>query len=173
MTARIARLTARDFAGAVPALADLFAEVVADGASLGFVDPFGRDAAAAWWSEQGAALVDGRLTVWTAEVGGHVVGTISLARNPKPNGRHRAEIVKLMVRPDARGHGLARALLAEAERAAALEGFRLLLLDTEADSPAEHLYLSAGWTRYGIVPAYAADPAGALKDCAFFYRTLG
>ncbi|MFR9722181.1 N-acetyltransferase family protein [Streptomyces sp. MS19] len=173
MTARIVRPAARDFAAAVPGLADLFADVVADGASLGFVAPFGRAAAEAWWTEQGAAVVDGGLTIWTAEEDGRIVGTVSLARNPKPNGRHRAEIVKLMVHPDARGRGLARALLARAEQAAADEGFGLLLLDTETGSPAERLYLSAGWIRYGVVPAYAADPAGALKDCSFFYRTLG
>ncbi|MFI7275629.1 GNAT family N-acetyltransferase [Streptomyces sp. NPDC049879] len=173
MTARIVRLAARDFAAAVPGLADLFADVVADGASLGFVTPFGRAAAEAWWAGQGAAVVDGGLTIWTAEEDGRIVGTVSLARNPKPNGRHRAEIVKLMVHPDARGQGLARTLLAGAEQAAADEGFALLLLDTETGSPAERLYLGAGWTRYGVVPAYAADPAGVLKDCSFFYRTLG
>jgi hypothetical protein len=45
-------------------------------------------------------------------------------------------------------------------------------LDTETGSVAEDLYLTAGWTRYGIVPDYAADPAGVPRDCSFFYKRL-
>ncbi|WP_240796714.1 GNAT family N-acetyltransferase [Streptomyces sp. RFCAC02] len=167
------RLDGAGFAAAVDGLAGLFAEVVAQGASLGFVTPFGRDEAAAWWRSRGAAVADGTLTVWVARgAGGAVDGTVGLERSPKPNGRHRAEIVKLMVRPAARGRGLGRALLAAAEDAAVAEGRTLLLLDTETDSPAERLYAGAGWTRHGVVPAYAADPSGVLRDCSFFHKRI-
>ncbi|HYN94710.1 MAG TPA: GNAT family N-acetyltransferase [Pilimelia sp.] len=164
----ITRLSAADFAGSVAGLADLLTAVVASGASLGFRAPFGRDEAAAWWRAQEPAVVAGRLTVWVA---GHA-GTVSLVREAKPNGRHRGEVVKLMVHPDARGRGLGRALLRTAERAAAQAGATLLLLDTETGSAADRLYLAAGWIRYGIVPDYAADPGGSLRDCSFYYKAL-
>jgi len=69
--------------------------------------------------------------------------------------------------------GLGRALLRTAEQGAAAAGLTLLVLDTVAGSPADHLYGSAGWTRYGVVPGYAADPSGVLEDVSFYYKRLG
>jgi GNAT superfamily N-acetyltransferase len=172
MTHTITRLSADEFHTSVPGLADLLADAVASGSSLGFVDPFDHHAAVAWWRAQAPAVADGNLVVWIARDATGSTGTISLAFGHKPNGQHRAEIVKLMVRRTARGRGLARALLTTAEQAATDAGATLLLLDTETDSAAEHLYLATGWTRYGIVPAYAADPAGTLRDCSFFCKHL-
>ncbi|MDF2707181.1 MAG: hypothetical protein K0R62_2833 [Nonomuraea muscovyensis] len=175
----ITRLAAGDFRDDVTGLAGLLADVVAGGASLGFVLPFGRAEAAAWWRAQEPAVADGGLRLWVARTSEGVtgptgiVGVIGLALERKPNGGHRAEIVKLMVHPGARGHGLGRALLGTAERAAAEAGVALLLLDTETGSTADRLYPAAGWARYGVVPGYAADPAGSLKDCSFYYKRLG
>lgn len=169
----ITRLTADGFDSSVQGLAGLLADAVAGGSSLGFLSPFDEDAAAAWWRTRRPAVADGSLVVWTALGPGGITGTVSLAHEPKPNGRHRAEVLKLMVRRDARGRGLGRALLATAEAAAARAGAGLLLLDTETGSAADRLYRSAGWTRYGVVPAYAADPEGTLRDCSFYYKRLG
>jgi GNAT superfamily N-acetyltransferase len=169
----IERLTADDLSAGVPGLAELLVDTVAAGASLGFLAGFDVPAAAAWWLERRPALASGGLAVWVARDAGEIVGTVSLTDEAKPNGRHRAEISKLMVHPDARGHGLGRDLLATAEKAAARAGATLLLLDTETDSPAERLYRVTGWTRYGIVPGYATDPGGIPRDCSFFYKRLG
>jgi hypothetical protein len=46
------------------------------------------------------------------------------------------------------------------------------MLDTETGSVADTLYERAGWTRYGVVPAYAADPSGVPRPCSFFYKPL-
>lgn len=170
----ITRLSAEEFAAHVEDLSGLLTAVVADGASLGFVSPFDQDAARQWWNTQLAEVSAGRLIVWVAHTADakRISGTISLALERKPNGRHRADVVKLMVHRDARGKGLARALLATAESAAAQAGARLLLLDTVTGSPADQLYQSAGWTRYGIVPSYATDPSGSFEDASFFYKQL-
>lgn len=168
----ITRLSADDLLDHIEGLAALLVDVVAGGASLGFLTPFGQGAAAAWWRTRQAAMADGSLIVWVAAGPGGVTGTVSLAPESKPNGRHRAEIVKLMVRHEARGRGLARALLATAEDAAVRTGATLLLLDTATGSAADHLYRATGWTQYGIVPGYAADPAGTLEDCSFYYKRV-
>jgi len=168
----IARLSADDFHDSVKSLADIFVDAVAGGSSLGFLAPFDQNAAAAWWRAQQPAVADGSLAVWVAHGPDGIAGTVSLVLEHKPNGRHRATIVKLMVHRDARGQGLGRALLTAAEQAAAGAGVALLLLDTETGSAADHLYRSAGWIRYGIVPDYAADPAGSLQDCSFYYNHL-
>jgi ribosomal protein S18 acetylase RimI-like enzyme len=168
----ISRLSPDDFHDSVKSLADLLVDVVTNGASVGFLSPFDQEAAAAWWHSRHAAVADGSLAVWVAHGPDGITGTISLAVERKPNGRHRAEIVKLMVHSDARGRGLARALLTTAEEAAAQAGATLLLLDTVTGTAADHLYQSADWTRYGIVAGYAADPNGVLEDCSFYYKQL-
>ncbi|MFF4394656.1 GNAT family N-acetyltransferase [Streptomyces sp. NPDC001480] len=154
-------------------LAGLLADTVAGGASVGFLAPLDPGQAAAWWRERAAAVAAGHLAVWAALDGaGRVTGTVSLAFPDKPNSRHRAELVKLMVHRDARGQGLGRELLATAEQAAGAAGITLLHLDTETGSPAEHLYRSAGWTRAGVIPDYAASPAGVLRPTTLYYKHL-
>ncbi|WP_329118714.1 GNAT family N-acetyltransferase [Streptomyces sp. NBC_01353] len=168
----ITHLSPEAFAPAVDGLAEVLVDAVASGASLGFLQPFDHEAAAAWWHTRQPALDAGTLRVWAAHTPDGLVGTVSLALEPKANGRHRAEIVKLMVHRKARGQGLARRLLSTAERAAQEAGVTLLLLDTESDSTADRLYATTGWTRFGKVPAYATDPTGALQDCSFFFKSL-
>ncbi len=77
-----------------------------------------------------------------------------------------------MVHRDARGRGVGRGLLAAAEAAAVEAGITLLHLDTETDSPAEHLYRTAGWTRAGIIPDYALDPYGELRPTTLYYKRV-
>ncbi|MFE4452681.1 GNAT family N-acetyltransferase [Streptomyces sp. NPDC056796] len=154
-------------------LAALMIEAVEGGASVGFLAPLDRAAAAAWWRERAAAVGEGSQQVWIARDDERVAGTIGLVRTALPNARHRAEVAKLMVRPSARGRGVGRALLAALERWASTEGLTLLVLDTETGSDAEHLYRAAGWTECGSVPGYAADPYGTPRATTFYYRTLG
>jgi GNAT superfamily N-acetyltransferase len=151
-------------------LADLLVDTVNGGASVGFLAPLDRAEARAWWAERAADVAAGRLAVWAAYDGDRVLGTVSLAFPGKPNSRHGAELVKLMVHRDARGRGLGRRLLATAEGAAAEAGVTLLHLDTETGSPAERLYRSAGWTAIGAIPDYAANPDGELRPTTIYYR---
>ncbi|MFF1547871.1 GNAT family N-acetyltransferase [Streptomyces sp. NPDC058291] len=166
------RLDAAGLLARVEEFAGLLLDTVHGGASVGFLATLDREEAVGWWRGRAAEVAAGRLAVWAAHDGDRVVGTVGLAFPDKPNSRHRAELVKLMVHRDARGRGLGRALLATAERAAAACGVTLLHLDTETDSPAEHLYRTAGWTRAGVIPDYAADPAGALRPTTLYYRRL-
>lgn len=169
----IARLDENQLLAHTAELADLLTDTVAGGASIGFLAPMDRTSAAAWWKERAAAVAAGHLAVWAAYDGHRVVGTVGLAFPDKPNSRHRAELVKLMVHRDARGRGLGRRLLDTAEEAAAGLGITLLHLDTETASPAERLYGSAGWTRAGVIPDYTADPGGVLRPTTLYYKHLG
>ncbi|CAM5680988.1 GNAT family N-acetyltransferase [Streptomyces griseorubiginosus] len=166
------RLDEAQLAECVEELAGLLVNTVDGGASIGFLAPLDRAAAVAWWTERAAAVTAGQLAVWAAFDDHRVVGTVSLAFPDKPNSRHRAELVKLMVHRSARGRGLGRTLLGVAEEAAAAAGITLLHLDTETDSPAERLYDSAGWVRAGVIPDYAADPGGKLRPTTLYYKRL-
>ncbi|MGW7380910.1 GNAT family N-acetyltransferase [Streptomyces sp. NPDC054794] len=170
----MSRWDAAQVHGGAEELAELLVDTVAGGASVGFLAPLDRAEAAAWWEERAAAVAAGQLAVWVARgEDGRVAGTVSLAFPDKPNSRHRAELVKLMVHRSGRGRGLGRGLLAIAEEAAAAAGITLLHLDAETGSPAENLYRSAGWTRVGGISDHAASPAGVLRPTALYYKHLG
>ncbi|MGW6920176.1 N-acetyltransferase family protein [Streptomyces sp. NPDC054950] len=169
----VTRLDAPRLRARASELADLLVDAVDDGASLGFLAPLDRTAAEDWWKDRARGVAAGQLAVWAARDGDRVVGTVGLAFPDKPNSRHRAELVKLMVHRDARGKGLGRTLLTAAEKSAVAAGVTLLHLDTETDSPAEHLYRTSGWTRAGVIPDYAASPAGVLRPTTLYYKQVG
>jgi GNAT superfamily N-acetyltransferase len=157
MTGRIERLdspTADDVDG----LAALLVDSVEGGASVGFLLPLTQEDATAWWRE---VLPDPWTQTWVArDDDSTVVGSVRLTRAWKPNSTHRGEISKLMVARTARRQGLATALMDTAETAAWSLGLRLVLLDTESDSPAQPFYVARGWRVVGVIEDYAATPYG-------------
>ncbi|MFD8422693.1 GNAT family N-acetyltransferase [Streptomyces sp. NPDC059466] len=169
----VSRLSAAEVLAHAEELAGLLTDTVDGGASVGFLAPLDHASAVVWWEGRAAAVSAGSLAVWVARSADRVLGTVGLALPDKPNSRHRAELVKLMVHREGRGRGLGRTLLTTAERAAAVAGVTLLHLDTETDSPAENLYLSAGWTRLGAIPDYATTPTGVLRPTTIFYKRVG
>ena len=152
-------------------LAELLADAVAGGASVGFVLPLAPGQTQRWAGEVLADLGPG-LALWVARVDGRIVGTVQLGPCLKPNGRHRGEVMKLLVHRSARGLGVARALMAALEAHARASGLSLLVLDTEAGSQAEAVYRHLGWWPYGQVPDFALSPGGELRATACYYKRL-
>jgi hypothetical protein len=58
------------------------------------------------------------------------------------------------------------------EEEARAAGKTLLVLDAVSGGGADRLYERLGWTRLGVVPGYALDPAGRPEDAAFLYKRL-
>ncbi|WP_245833939.1 GNAT family N-acetyltransferase [Streptomyces aidingensis] len=172
---RVVRVESADgVRGCAKELAEVLVESVADGASVGFLEGLDVDTAARWWESLAPAVAEGRILLWVArDAGERLLGTVQLHPAPMPNGRHRADLAKMLVRPGARRRGVARGLLAAAEGAALAAGRTLLVLDTETGSDAEHLYRSAGWTAAGSVPGYATDPRGVPRATTYYYKNLG
>ncbi len=75
----VRRLDAKDLPGCLEGLAELLADTVAGGASVGFLAPLDRADALAWWRGRAEAVADGRLALWVARDGERVTGTVSLA----------------------------------------------------------------------------------------------
>ena len=151
-------------------LALVLVDCVDGGASIGFLAPLTTAQARAWWE---LALADTDTATWVAvDAEGVVLGCVRLQLAAPANGRHRAEIAKLLVRRDARGGGVATALMRCAEEEAARRGRTLLLLDTQSGSPAERLYLRLGWSVVGVVKDYAALPDGRLAGTTLMVKRL-
>jgi len=159
--------------GARAPLVALLQDVVDAGASVGFLPPLGADEAGRYWDGVFAAVADGARELWIARgADGNVVGTVQLDLERRPNGSHRAEVMKLMVHTRARRRGIGRALMRAAEEKARRRGRTTLVLDTRRGDPSEALYLSLGWTLAGVIPRYARSADGALDASAFYYRLL-
>ena len=136
----VLRIAAAELRARRNELCALLADAVDDGASVGFVLPHDHAAYGKHWDEAAAALDAGRSEVLVVERSGRIVGTVQLTPCHKPNGRHRAEVQKLLVLRTARHSGLGATLMHEVEALAVARGHRLLLLDTRSDSAAERLY---------------------------------
>jgi ribosomal protein S18 acetylase RimI-like enzyme len=156
-TISVAALDPAAFAEAVERLVQILYACVHEGASIGFVMPFDRSEARAYWLNKVAPPhTAGMRLVLIARVGGDVAGTAQLDLDSMPSKRHHAEVSKVLVDPAFRRAGVGRALMREIERRAAKEGRWLLTLDTAGDA-AEALYRSLGYSLAGEIPHYARD----------------
>jgi ribosomal protein S18 acetylase RimI-like enzyme len=148
---------------------------VHDGASISFVMPFSLDDAEAFW--RGKVLpgvAAGSSLLLAAEAEGRIAGSVQLDHDTPPNQPHRAEVRKLLVHPDFRRRGLARALMAELEAHARRLGRSLLTLDTRTGDRAEPLYASLGYETVGVIPRFCRDPFSAdkLDGTTIMYKAL-
>lgn len=150
----------------------LLDDAVAGGASVGFLPPLDPVVARAYWRDTIAAVAAGRRVLLLAREGDAAVGTGQLGFPAMPNGRHRAEVMKLMVLRSARRRGIGRALMLALEDEARRRGRTTLVLDTRQGDVSERLYASLGWRLAGIIPAYAESADGRLDATAVYYKRL-
>jgi len=153
------------------ALLELLRDAVDAGASVGYLAPLPDADGNTYWRAVKAALAEGRVLLG-AYVDERLVGSVQLDPVGKPNGRHRAEVQKLLVLREFRGRGIAKALMAAVERKAAELDRWLLVLDTVPGQPAEKLYERLGYRRAGVVPDYAEKSGGGFEPTVIFYKKL-
>jgi ribosomal protein S18 acetylase RimI-like enzyme len=155
-------------------LGDVLHAVVHDGAGVSFVVPFSREEAAAFWSDRVLPGVRARTRrVLVARQDGRIVGTVQIDLAVPPNQQHRAEVLKLLVHPEARRRGIARALMLALESVARSERRTLLTLDTWTGRAAEVLYRSIGYTAAGVIPRYARGSlTPELEATTIMYKEL-
>jgi ribosomal protein S18 acetylase RimI-like enzyme len=174
MTATISLLSATDIEPNIVELGRLMHACVVGGASVGYIVPYTEEDARAFWLEKVLEPVRaGGRALWVARAGGSIAGSVQLDTDTPPNQPHRGEVRKLLVHPDHRRQGVARALMAELEAHAPRIGRSLLTLDTRTGDAAEPLYKSMGYKTAGILPGWCRDTLTERLDATtFMYKTL-
>jgi acetyltransferase len=150
----------------------LLQDAVNGGASVGFVTPLSDATAEAYWRGVIAEVAVGTRLLLVVRQHGRIAGSVQLALCTKPNGRHRAEVQKLLVHTTARRQGLGARLMSAVEAAAGQAGCSLLVLDTEPGRPADTMYRRLGWEVAGEIPDFATTPDGVAHPTVIFYKRL-
>ena len=153
-------------------LAELLMDAVEGGASIGFMPPMTREQALAYWRNVTAEMRTGQRLLLVSMDGHLIQGSVQIHLEPRANGNHRAEVVKLFVHRRARRRGLARALMLEVESVARRLGRTLLLMDTRKGGEAEKMCQSLGYVKCGEIPKYARSGDGSLEPSEFYYCQL-
>lgn len=169
----IQQLSADEVQNALHELAEMLQASVSQGASIGFVMPFTLEQAQAFWHRLLPAIEREERILLVARQAGRVVGTVQLLLDMPDNGRHRAEVVKLMVHPQARRQGIARELMLQIQQMAIRHQRHLLVLDTLTGDTAEGMYRQLGFQLAGSIPQYArASNGSALDATSYMYKLL-
>ncbi|MDP2619390.1 MAG: GNAT family N-acetyltransferase [Hyphomicrobiales bacterium] len=170
----ISIFSADDIAARARELGALLHACVHAGASVNFVLPFTEEDSEAFWRGKVLPAVrDGARVLLVAQKGGKIAGSVQLDYDTPPNQPHRAEVSKLLVHPDLRRRGIARALMAELERRAGGMGRSLITLDTRTGDKAEPLYASLGYKTAGVIPGYCRDPIeDRLDSTTIMYKAF-
>ncbi|MDJ0040449.1 GNAT family N-acetyltransferase [Pantoea allii] len=166
------QLSAGEALQVLPELVQVLQACVADGASVGFIDPDDTAAMQLFWQRQLDGLEKGQSELLVARQHDRVVATIMLNYSAMPNGGHRAEVSKLLVHPQARRQGIARRLMQQAEQRARQQGKNLLVLDTRTGDVASDLYRALHWQVAGAIPGYAQSIEGVLDATTVMFKVL-
>jgi len=157
-------------------LATLLHATVHDGASVSFILPFTHQDSLDWWRAKilPQAMTNQRqILIVRHTATNSIIAAVQLILDMPPNQRHRAEVAKLLVHPEHRRHGLARALMTAIEHIAIEENRTLITLDTITGSSAEPLYKSLGYQLSGTIPNYArATHTPTLESTSIYYKLL-
>ncbi len=157
-------------AGDLNDLCDATDAAIEGGGGFGWVKLPARDILERYW--QGVLVMPAR-ELFVARLDGVICGTCQLVKPPVNNEAQSfaVQLTTNFVAPWARGHGLAKLILLEAEKYAKEEGFEVINLDVrETLAQAMELYESLSYQRIGEHPHYAKVDGEVLKG--YYYTKL-
>lgn len=146
-------------------------DAIRDGIGFNWMAPPMRETLESYWN--GVLMVPSR-TLLVGKLDHVIAGSIQLVRpsKTKETSAFAASIEAHFVAPWGRGHGLAKQLLAEAEREAAKDGFSVINISVrETQERALTIYREHGYTQWGVMPYYEYVNAGMVSG-HYFYKKL-
>lgn len=163
---RVQSLTEDD----LQALCEATDAAILDGGGFGWLNVPGRQAMERYF--RGLLMVPERM-LFVARLDGIIVGAAQLVRPPRNNEAQAmsATLMHLYVAPYARGRGLGRLLLLEAEQCARAMGYQILNLDVrETQDAAIRLFRTFGFYQWGTHPSYARAEGRTMRGLFFTKR---
>ncbi len=152
-------------------LCDATDAAIEGGGGFGWVSLPARDSLERFW--QGVLAMPARI-LFVARLDGVICGTCQLWKPPAHNEAqsHCVQLTTNFVAPWARGHGLAKMLLEQAEKVALEEEFAVINLDVrETHEKAIALYESMGYVRFGTHPYSVRLPEKIVKSF-YYYKVI-
>lgn len=151
---------------------DAAIEAIEGGGGFGWVERPPRDVLERY--VRGVMAVPDR-SLLIGRLDGVIAGSVQLVR-PSCNNeaqQHAAQLLAFFVAPWARGHGLARMIVATVEATARGEGYKFLNMDVrETQEAAITLFESQGYTLWGVHPHYA-EVRGKTVTGRYYLKELG
>lgn len=146
-------------------------DAIADGIGFNWLTPPMRETLEAYW--RGVLVIPERI-LFGGWLDGTLASSIQLIKPPpsKETSAFAANIDGHFVAPWARGHGLAKKLLQEAEREAAKLGYQILRLSVRGTQDAAiNLYEESGFVCWGVLPQHEYV-GGQMIAGHYFYKHL-
>lgn len=152
-------------------LCDATDAAIEGGGGFGWIELPNRDMLERYW--RGVLAMPARI-LFVARLDGVICGTCQLWQPPSNNEAqaHAVNLTTNFVAPWARGHGLAKMLITEAEATALEEDFAVINLDVrETHEQAIALYESLGYVRFGTHPYSVRLPEKVVKS-HYYYKVI-
>ena len=146
-------------------------DAIRDNIGFNWITPPSRDVLETYW--KGVILVPDRV-LFCGRLDGTIVSAIQLVKPgaSKESTAFAASIEGHFVAPWARGHGLAKMLLQEAEHEARMLGYTLLKLSVrETQQPAIALYEEQAFVLWGTLP-YHEFVGGNMVAGKYYFKTI-
>ena len=152
-------------------LCNITEQAIRAGGGFGWLKPPPREILNKYW--KGMVIVNNRILI-VGRLNKAIAGTLQLGIHPL-NNEAQSKIINInshFVAPWARGFGLAKSMIDQAELVAKKNGASCLQLDIrETQEAAIQLFKSKGFSQWGINPAYANVDGKTIKGL-YFYKDI-
>ena len=159
--------------GEIEQLTEATMDAIKEGIGFGWINPPPKNKVKDYW--KGVLLVPNRW-LFLGRYKGLIAGSLQVVTFSSTNeaSMFRVFIENHFVATWARGHGLAKLLIEEAEKECIIHNFSHVLLDVrETQYRAIRLYEQMGYNLWGQLPVYHKLANDVMVSGKFFYKYLG
>jgi len=153
-------------------LVDLWVEVTNAGGAVGFVPPVTAAQVRPMAKATFAGIADGPDRLLLGYAGERPIAMLIFRDNRFHLKPHWCTLIRVMVHPEAQGHGYGAEIMREAERLAPTLGFEALHLTVRGGLGLEEFYKRLGYREIGRLPGALRVAPGDDRDEVLMWRAV-